>query len=107
MSQVTLTIGGKPHRVSCADGEEAHITKLGAMIDDRLTAMGANLSAQDSQNLLFAALILADELHEANTKTSSSGSSNSDGNRAAARLDQLAQKLELFADKLEASAHTP
>lgn len=63
MSEVALTIGGKVYRVACAPGEEAHVAGLGSVINDKLTAMG-NLSGHDAQNLLFAALLLADELHE-------------------------------------------
>ncbi len=65
MSTVTLQIGGKSYAVACADGEEAHIAKLGAMIDAKFAQMGDNLAPQEVQNFLFASLILADEVHEA------------------------------------------
>lgn len=64
MSQVTLSIGGRDYTVGCADGEEAHITRLGETVDAKLRQLGSNLTARDAQNLLFAALLLADELHE-------------------------------------------
>jgi cell division protein ZapA len=63
VSEVTLAIGGRSYKVACADGEEAHVTRLGAAIDAKLQSM-PQLSGQDSQNLLFGALLLADELHE-------------------------------------------
>lgn len=65
MSTVALRIGGKNYTVACADGEEAHLAKLGAMVDAKLRQMEGNLAPQEAQNLLFAALLLADELHEA------------------------------------------
>lgn len=46
----------------CADGEEAHIAKLGTMIDEKYKLLGESRTPQESQNLLFAALFLADEL---------------------------------------------
>ena len=64
MSEVTLSIGGRQYTVACAEGEEAHVTKLGELIDGKLQEMGPNLSPQESQNLLFGALFVADELHE-------------------------------------------
>lgn len=64
MSDVKLSIGGRDYTVACADGEEAHITRLGETIDAKLQQLGSNLTARDAQNLLFAALLLADELHE-------------------------------------------
>lgn len=62
MSKVTLTIGPKSYVVACADGEEAHITALGAMIADKYAKLGASRAPLEAQNLLFAALFLADEL---------------------------------------------
>lgn len=64
MSEVSLTIGGRNFAVSCADGEEAHLASLGAMIDSKLAGMGVALGPNESRNFLFAALLLADELHE-------------------------------------------
>ena len=63
MSEVALSIGGRTYRVACGPGEEERVSRLGAAINDKLSSMG-NLSGNDAQNLLFAALLLADEVHE-------------------------------------------
>jgi cell division protein ZapA len=65
MSTVTLTIGPKSYSVACADGQEAHITQLGAMIAEKYSQLGSARAPLEAQNLLFAALFLADELAEA------------------------------------------
>ena len=65
MSEVKFSAGGREYTVACAEGEEAHVGQLGALIDEKLQGLGGNLSSQESQNLLFGALLLADELHEA------------------------------------------
>jgi cell division protein ZapA len=65
MSTVTLTIGPKSYSVACADGQEAHITQLGAMIAEKYAQLGTSRAPLEAQNLLFAALFLADELAEA------------------------------------------
>lgn len=65
MSTVTLTIGPKSYPVACADGEEAHIEALGAMIAEKYALLGSARAPLEAQNLLFAALFLADELAEA------------------------------------------
>ncbi|MDX1704455.1 MAG: cell division protein ZapA [Altererythrobacter ishigakiensis] len=65
MSEITLRIRGKAYKVACADGEEAHLARLGGMIDEKLSAMGTKTGSTEAQNLLFAALFLADELYEA------------------------------------------
>lgn len=64
MSQVTLRIGGRSYAVACTDGQEAHLARLGAMVEEKFRQMEGNLAPQDAQNLLFAAILLADELHD-------------------------------------------
>lgn len=65
MSTVTLTIGPKSYPVACADGQEDHIRTLGAMIAEKYAQLGQSRAPLEAQNLLFAALFLADELAEA------------------------------------------
>jgi cell division protein ZapA len=96
MSEVTLTIAGRKHTVACAVGEEAHITKLAESIDAKLRQMG-NLAAPDSQNMLFAALLLADELHEA--RSAIPGTPDIDENLIKER-DALAAQVKDLQDAL-------
>ncbi len=65
MSTVTLSIGPKSYSVACADGQEAHIRALGAMIAEKYAQLGSARAPLEAQNLLFAALFMADELAEA------------------------------------------
>lgn len=95
MSDVTLTIGGRSYRVACADGEEAHIRRLGGMIEEKLAAMGGIEGQAESRVLLFAALLLADEVFEAKQP-------KGDGADFAPHLETLAARLENIAAHLEA-----
>ena len=65
MSDVKLAVGGRNYTVSCADGQEDHVQRLAGIIDGKLGSMGANLSSNEAKNLLFAALLVDDELDEA------------------------------------------
>lgn len=65
MSNVTLTIAGRDYVVGCASGEEQHIADLGRMIDSRLASLPPAAVQGESRALLFAALLLADEVFEA------------------------------------------
>lgn len=65
MSTVTLSIGPKSYQVACADGQEAHIKALGAMIAEKYAQLGNARAPLEAQNLLFAALFMADELDQA------------------------------------------
>ena len=65
MSNVTLEIGGRSFTVACAPGEEEHVADLGRMIASKLGEMDGIASQSEARMLLFASLLLADELHEA------------------------------------------
>ena len=65
MSTVTLTIGPKSYTIACADGEEAHIAALGAVVAEKYAQLGTARAPLEAQNMLFAALFMADELAEA------------------------------------------
>lgn len=109
MSEVGLRIGGKTYVVACGDGEEAHLVKLGTMIDAKLAAMGAQHGISEVQNMLFAALFLADELDEAQRKSDNSSPLQKglvDEAVLAPRLEYVAQLLENCADELESKAST-
>jgi cell division protein ZapA len=96
MSNVTLTIGGRFYSVACGEGEEAHIEALGRTIDGKLTGM-PNLGGQsEARTLLFAALLLADELHELR-----GGKAPSEDGQSAEALERLAETLEGVATRLE------
>ena len=105
MSNVTLSIGGRSFTVACAEGEEAHILGLGTTIDGKLAAMDGMAGQSESRMLLFAALLLADELHEAAANPSSGPQPALEARDAmpqlAQRLGALAAKVENLADRLE------
>ena len=74
MSEVRLSIGGKDYTIACADGQEDHVSRLGALVDAKLAEFGSNRAPQEAQNLLFAALLIAEDLHQArNTATGLQG----------------------------------
>ena len=96
MSQISITVGPKSYTVNCADGEEDHIRSLAAIIDDKYAALGSARAPQEVQNLLFAALFLADELAEAR-KAGGSGSAAvpdvPDSNASPSEIEALARDL--------------
>ena len=42
MSNVTLSISGRSYVIACAEGEEAHVLRLGQTIDRKVAEMGDN-----------------------------------------------------------------
>ena len=99
MSNITLQIGGRSYTVACADGQEDHIIGLGQAIDAKLAAMGGPAGQSESRTLLFAALLLADEVFELNNRPAAPA----DGaDEVAPALEALAARLETLATGLEA-----
>ena len=102
MSNVTLSIGGRSYTVACAEGEENHVLGLGSLIDGKLAAMGEMSGQAETRMLLFASLLLADELHEANgAKAAVAAPPAQIAPAMALRLDELATSLENLAKRLE------
>ena len=97
MSNVTLQIGGRNYIVACAEGEEAHVEGLGQLIDGKIRDLGTS-GHNEVRLLLFAALLLADELHEARGKAPVSAAAAPDH---AQTLELLASRLENYANGLE------
>ncbi len=104
MSNVTLQIGGRSFVVACANGEEQHVTGLGRMIDGKVAEMGDGAQSE-SRMLLFAALLLADELHEAGQRQPEPPApppAPAAPQFDVQQLEALAVRLENLASRLEA-----
>jgi cell division protein ZapA len=107
MSNITLSIGGRSYTVACAEGEERHVLGLGAFINSKLSAMGDMTGQSETRTLLFGALLLADELHEANGARPADPPSPEPlapqfSPTMALQLDELATTLENLVSRLEA-----
>ena len=99
MSNLTIRIGGRDFTVACAPGEEAHIDTLGRMIDGRLSELGEDQRGMsETRTLLFAALLLADDLYELRNKAAAPDSD------LATRIAAVAERLENIAEHLEERA---
>lgn len=100
MSEVTLEIGGRHYTVSCGEGEEAQVIKLGQLIHEKMTAIAGAQPVSENQALLFTALMLADELQEAGAKQAEPSRVLDDPDLATA-LERFAEVIENCAEKLE------
>ena len=106
MSNVSLEIGGRQFSVASADGEEEHVALLGRRIDEKLRAMGGAAGQSESRMLLFAALLLADEIHEMTVRGGAPALAD-DGPalaRVADGIDAAARRIEKLATDLEQAA---
>lgn len=82
MADVKLTIAGRPYDVHCADGQEQQLVQLAALVDEKARGI---TGGTEVRQLLFAALMLADEAQEATSKVEKA-EPQSDSLRAAVAL---------------------
>ena len=98
MASVTLTVGGRRYELACRDGEEAHLRSLAATLDakaaDAARALGPT---NEARQLLFAGLLLADDLAE--TRNTPAAEDMTEG--LAEALEILAIRVEKIAETLE------
>lgn len=111
MSQVELVINGRSYNVTCDDGQEEHLEKLGGFLSSRVEELVASIGqVGEARLMLMAGLMVADELsdaygeleqirhdHEDLKKNIPGG----DDNAAAEIMDNLASRIESIAAKLE------
>ena len=69
MAQVNVTINGRQFRMACEDGQEGHLQQLARELDERIVALRGQFGEiGDARLTVMAALMVADELAEANKK---------------------------------------
>lgn len=65
MAQVIITINYREYPISCDNGQEIQIMKLGRMLDEKAKALTSSLGhINENQLLAMVGLLLADELSE-------------------------------------------
>lgn len=94
MAEVTLTIGGHHYALTCADGEEAELQRLGALVDEQVQAARSAVGGlTEVRQLLFASLFLAD-------KIGAPAQPVSDDAATVARIDALTDRIERLSARL-------
>ena len=69
MAQVTATIAGRQFRLACEDGQEEHLLALASDIDGRIAELRQRFGEiGDTRLTVMAALMVADEVSEANAR---------------------------------------
>jgi cell division protein ZapA len=107
MANVDLEIGSRRYTVACRDGEEEHLRATAALVDGKAReAAGALGSLSEARQLLFASLLLADQLQE--TQGGGAPASppaeppQSQADPAVPNaLERLAERMEMLAESLE------
>jgi cell division protein ZapA len=107
MPLVNVMVNGKAYTLGCGEGEEPHLKELAALVDVKVREAQSMVGAQasDTKLLLTAALLLADEHHDALAKLDNTAAA---AGSLMGERDQLSGKAEaaeaVAADALEAAA---
>lgn len=109
MGQVTVGINGRSYQVACDDGQEAHLNRLGAYVDNRVQELIAAVGqVGDARLLVMVSLLLADELSDAYSEMETMRSKREGVARAmdaeervSGLLEDLAQRIETIAAEVE------
>lgn len=110
MAEVEIHVAGRGYRIHCRDGEEARLRDIAALVDSKVQSATAALGPMgEARQLLFAALMLADGVHDKPAPAPAPAPDDHGAVQAAIAdtIEGLAERLESFADELEARRATP
>ena len=102
MAEVDLTIAGRPYRVACRTGEEDSLRAAAALVDAKSREALAGLGTMsEARQLLFASLLLADQLLDQGGSQPTQPAPAEIDPRIAQSAIALAGRLEAIADALD------
>ena len=103
MINLQIRIGNRPYQLVCREGQEAHYEELAEIINEKIAAAESALGAiSETRLLMFAALMLADEIKDGRV----SGKLPTPARVDTAALERVAERIEALAATLEANAPT-
>ena len=104
MASIDIEIAGRRYSVTCRDGEEEHLRGVAALVDRRARDATAALgSLGEARQLLFTALLLADDIKELQKGKGPAALPEPDEEMVAA-IESLAERVEKLATRAEARA---
>ncbi|MBT5185204.1 MAG: cell division protein ZapA [Kordiimonadaceae bacterium] len=104
MGQVTVSFNNQEHHLACQDGGEERLGMLADYIEERAQSLVDRMGpVGDARLLLMTAIMIADELHDANGgELPSNAASEAEVKRmdvamgkAVLRIEELARNLEV------------
>ena len=110
MGQVDVKVNGRDFALNCADGQEPRLRRLAQYVDAKIGEFAKNLGQiGEARLILLAALVIADELSDANealqqerNRMRAPGSSEAEASEAAASgIRGIAERIESIAARIE------
>ena len=110
MAEVSVTLNGRSYRLECGDGEEEHLLALSELVGKRLNALQKQFGqVGDDRLLLMTALMIADDLSEAQKKLEDVKSEQAsledlkkmEESQVADQISAAAERIEVLSAALE------
>jgi len=104
MAEVHLTINGRTYPVSCEEGQQGRLKELALYLDRKTADFSAKLGQiGEARLLVLAALVITDELADAQAllRRHAGGGNGVDTDALSNGLDELAERIEVIAGRLE------
>jgi cell division protein ZapA len=111
MAKVSITVNGRRYDIGCDDGQEAHVFRLADDLDRRVGQLAAGVGqVGEARLLVLVALMLADELADAQRDLEALRSAAGEGSglvgvgvdgAVGAGLCRLAERIEALAARLD------
>ena len=99
MATIELEIAGRKYAIACRDGEEEHLTSVAELVHRKAREAEVALgSLGEARQLLFASLLLADELKDLRAGNAPSYEPDPAVGEA---LEKIANRMESLANRLE------
>ena len=107
MANIDIEVAGRSYNVACRDGEESHLRALAAIVDQRAQNAAEALGGlTETRQLLFAALLIADDLKDTRAGAGLPDPTPRHDPAVADALERLAARMESIAQGLEQGAAT-
>ena len=106
VAEIDVRIGGRNYALHCRDGGEDRLRALAEMVDGKVTEAARSMGGlNEVRQLLFAALLLADQLSEELAKAAPPPPEKAmDDEVAIMVIEELAARVESLAARLENGA---
>ncbi|HET6469105.1 MAG TPA: cell division protein ZapA [Geminicoccaceae bacterium] len=107
MPTIDLVVNGRHHQVSCGEGQEGRLKRLGSYVDGRVGELARQHGqVGDGRLLLLTSLLIADELSDAydeikRLKGAAGDVQRQDEREAVDAMSRVAERLEQLAAALE------
>ena len=105
MGQVTVKVNDRDFSLACDDGQEPRIRRLAQIVDARVAEFAQNLGQiGDARLILLGALVLVDELAEANDalqRAQSAAPATDAPDATAQSIRDIARRIESIAARRE------